>query len=202
VLVYWDRLLAALGATSFALAFFAGRQREQPQSQPRGQVTRETTDSARLAAVGIRPGPQLVAYVFGSSRCGYCQRSDTKQAFSSIKRTLVQEYGNQFPTIMVVGVAVNTDLQEGLAYLSSMGLNNFDEISVGDGWRNEHVTRFIRRERIAEAAVPLVVVLTRSMTARAQPVSLTFSPDSVECCNKNSHIPGGHCSTQCTIYAT
>jgi hypothetical protein len=82
-------------------------------------------------------------------------------------------------SIRLVGVAVNTDLDEGMRYLNSFGAGAFDEVSLGDGWQNEHITRLIWRDTTVEAAVPQVIVLTRNMSASIKPMILRFTTDSV-----------------------
>lgn len=136
-------------------------------------------DSVQLASIGLRPGNQLVAYVFGSSRCGYCQSDAVKSAVAGLRDSLRRYYGSAFPTIAIVGVAVNTDLDEGLGYLKAVGLTHFDEIAIGKGWQNEQVIRWVRRARVAEAGVPLIVVSRRDMTAKLNPISVSYSSDSV-----------------------
>jgi len=80
---------------------------------------------------------------------------------------------------MVVGVAINTDLGEGLGYLRGFGLDSFDEITTGGGWQNEEVIRWIQRSRTARAAAPLVIVVTRTMSAQLAPLTVSYSADSV-----------------------
>lgn len=168
-----------MAAASFGSAFFAMRARNKQVVVAPQPVARDAPDSIRLASVGIRPGPQLVVYVFATARCGYCQQEDTRQAFAAIRPTLRRVYGARYPKISVIAVAATPDVEEGLAYLRKLGVANFDEISAGNGWQNAHITQLIRREKFAEAAVPLVIVLTRSMSATARPTSLTFTPDSL-----------------------
>jgi hypothetical protein len=121
----------------------------------------------------------MIAYVFGSTRCGYCEQSDMKRAFGSLREQLRKDHGDQFAHVAVVGVAVNAGVEEGLGYLREIGLNNLDEISVGQGWRNEHVTSLIRYRKAAEPAVPLIIVLERPLTARLTPFEESVGPDSV-----------------------
>ena len=84
-----------------------------------------------------------------------------------------------FSSVHIVAVAINTDLREGLAYLDSIGFEHFDQVSVGDGWQNQHVVRLIWRDHVAEPEAPQVILVTRAMNARIDPVELTFTPDSV-----------------------
>jgi hypothetical protein len=141
----------------------------------------DAPDSVQLAAVGVRPGAQLVAYVFGGSRCGFCQKRETKEAFAALRHVLAERHlkSGAYASVSVVGVAVNTNLHDGLGYLESIGPDAFDEISVGSGWQNENIIRLIRQQHVAPAAVPMVIVVTRQMAATVAPLTLTYGVDSV-----------------------
>jgi hypothetical protein len=157
--------------------------RSRPSTQPataRTALAGEISDSARLAALDIHPGRQLVAYLFGSAKCGYCQDPKVKATYANLRQSLHDRHGNEYASISVVGVAVNTDMDEGLTYLRDIGLKRLDEISTGDGWRNEHITNLIRYRKAAEPALPLVIVMERNLSASLTPVlSLHFDPDSI-----------------------
>ncbi|MEJ7810794.1 MAG: hypothetical protein WKG32_10335 [Gemmatimonadaceae bacterium] len=164
------------------LAAFSTRVRQANDSATRVPLfPADAPDSVRLVALGIRPGAQLVAYVFGGSRCGFCQNPETKRALASLRQVLTTRHigSGAYKAVSVVGVAANTDLREGLGYLESIGADAFNEISVGSGWQNEHIIRLIRRERIAEPGLPLVIVVSRPMTATLAPLTLTYGADSV-----------------------
>jgi hypothetical protein len=108
-----------------------------------------------------------------------CRAADVKAAIGALRGTLARAYEGRYASITVVGVAINTDLREGLAYLNSIGLDHFDEITTGRGWQNGEVIRWIQRGQAAPAAVPLIVVVTRTMTASIAPLAIVYSPDSV-----------------------
>ena len=174
-------ILTLLGCTTFLVAFLvrARHETDGPLRPPLPGV--EAPDSVHLAALGVRPGPQLVAYVFGGSGCGYCQAPEVKQAFMSLRHALTARYvsSGRYSSVRIVGVAINTDIREGLGYLESIGSNLFDEVSVGSGWQNEHVIRLIHQQRLAEPAAPLVVVVSRPLAATLAPLRLTYGEDSV-----------------------
>lgn len=173
-------LCVLLAAAAFVGAFTYKSHLSAESAPTRVALAGEMSDSARLASLGIHPGRQLVAYLFGSSKCGYCQDPKVKSTYANLRESLRKRHGSEYASIAVVGVAVNTDLEEGLTYLRGIGLDHLDEISTGDGWRNEHITSLIRYRKAAEPGLPLVIVMERSMSATVTPVlSLHFEPDSI-----------------------
>lgn len=173
-------VLIVIGMVSFAATLIAGRKvPERPRQSARNAALAATApESVQLAAMGIRPGQQLVAYILGSSRCRSCRDPGTKAAFAAVKPLLQRESGGRYRSVRVAGIAINTDMGEGLRYLESIGLESFDELSTGSGWRNEHVIRLAQLAN-RDAEVPAVVVITRTMTARLNPLSVRYGPDSV-----------------------
>jgi hypothetical protein len=171
----------AIGCITFLAVFVIRVHRQQADSVAPSRPGADAPDSVQLSAMGIRPGAQLVAFVFGGSRCGFCQKQETKRAVTSLREALHARYVRPgvVQSVSVVGIAVNTDLREGLQYLTSMGPNAFTEISVGSGWQNEHIVRLIRREQAAEPGLPLIIVVARSMQATLAPLTMTYSNDSV-----------------------
>jgi hypothetical protein len=127
----------------------------------------------------VRVGQELSAYVFASSRCGFCQDKGTKRAVASLRGALATRYGRTFRTIRVIGVALDDDVQDGMGYLSSVGLDAFDEVSVGGGWFNSHHVELIWRGGHGSAMVPQVLLFGRSVSATAEPFLVRYSPDSL-----------------------
>lgn len=176
----WVGLLALVASGSFGLAFVAkGWTSDAAGAAASAAFQAQAPDSAKLMAMGINSGRQLVVYVLVSSRCGHCQRRDTKSAIRSIRNALQQNRTRDFSSATVIGIAIDADLSEGLDYLNTIGLSNFDEISVGNVWLNQYLTRLVWRDRIAQPAVPQVVVVSRDMTASLSPLAVKFGSDSV-----------------------
>lgn len=171
-------VLIALAAVGFITAVAIKSRRS---AAPRGSSVATSTlpETTQLAALGLGSGRELVAYVFLSSHCDYCRRPETKKAVARIRPLLVTRYSTAFRSVKVVGVAVNSDVRDGLTYLNQVGLGSFDEISVGSGWRNDEVVRLIWRNRLAEAAVPQVLVVSDSMRSSMNPLVLTYAADTV-----------------------
>jgi hypothetical protein len=172
-------LMILLGCGAFVAAFAFKQWRSPTVTSAQAEPPFGAPDSMQLASIGLAPGRQLIAYVFGGSRCAICRKTEVKEAVAALKGTLRRAHGSSFRTVMVVGVAVNTDLGEGLGYLKSIGLDSFDEITTGGGWQNEEVIRWIQRGKHAEAAVPLVIVVTRTMDAQLAPLRVSYSVDSI-----------------------
>lgn len=173
-------LLTTIAGASFGLAFVArSRAPERAVSTTRSGIAPGSPDSLKLWAMGIRPGRQAVVYVLVGSRCGHCQRTDTKAAIRTIRENIQGSTSSRFPSAAVVGVAIDSDLREGLDYLESVGLRSFDEISVGNAWLNEHLVRLVWRKRAAKPAVPQVVIVSRDMAARFRPFNVSYGDDSV-----------------------
>lgn len=171
----------AIACVTFVAAFGIRTRQVRQSVSTRRAPPPDAPDSMHLAALGIHPGEQLVAYAFGGSRCGFCQKAEVKKAFAILKPTLRERHidSGAFESVRVVGVAIDVDVQAGLGYLESISPTAFDEVSVGSGWQNEHVVRLLHQQGIAETAVPLVIVISRTMAATLAPLTMTYGRDSV-----------------------
>ncbi len=169
-----------IGCLAFLVALVA-QTRRTGSLAPVLRVSVDAPDSVQLAAIGLEPGEQLVAYAFGGSHCGFCNKPETKAAFGALRQVLTSRHarGGRYAAVTVVGVAIDDNLDSGLAYLRSLGEGAFDQVSVGRGWQNENVVRLIRQQRVANAGVPLVVVLRRKLSATLAPLTMNYTADSV-----------------------
>ncbi len=138
----------------------------------------EKSDSAELAAIGAGSGLQLVAYVFVSSKCGFCRANDVKEAIRGMRGLLFERYSSEFQRISVVGVAIDDKTADGFGYLHEIGSESFDEIDIGGGWQNEQAIRKIWRDHDSEPLVPQVLVVARQLHATWKPFDLQFATDS------------------------
>ncbi|MEJ7813083.1 MAG: hypothetical protein WKG32_21915 [Gemmatimonadaceae bacterium] len=171
--------LAVIAAISFAFAYMSGRWRE-PAAGQTATIPRTAPDSVKLAAQGIVPGRQLIAYAVVSSRCGFCQRPDTKAALAALRAAQKRSNSGSFARTSVVGIAIDPDIAKGLGYLDGVGRGSFDEISVGRGWVNEHLGTLVWRDSAGVAAVPQVIVVARDLSAVLRPrMSVRIGRDSV-----------------------
>jgi hypothetical protein len=128
-------ILTIIAGTSFASAFALKQRSSAAATHTRSAVPASSPESVQLAAIGLVPGRQLVAYVLGSSRCRSCRSPETKAAIAKIRPLLRQRYGGEVRSVMVVGVAIHTDLREGLDYLQSIGLEHSIRSASGAGGR-------------------------------------------------------------------
>jgi hypothetical protein len=137
-----------------------------------------TTVSERAAAVGVTPGRQAWVYFFGSARCRSCSSPAMQRVISNLRTKVAEAWRGSFDTVRVIGVAVHTDIGEGLRYLRTFGDDAFDEISVGGGWENQNIAHFTRLFDMT-AAAPQLVVISRSMSAHFAPFRMEITPDTV-----------------------
>lgn len=167
-----------VGTCAVATAFHLARA-ERHKAPVSLAFAGRVSDSAQLAALGIHPGRQLIAFVFGSSSCGSCNRPAVKNVFATLGDSLRHVHAANAAAVSIVGVAIARQLDDGLAYLRSIGLSQFDEISTGNAWRNENITNLVRYRGAAEPGVPLVIVLSRRLDATASPLTLHMGPDTI-----------------------
>lgn len=172
-------VLLAIAVGAFSLAYFVQSARARSTPRSTAAVRAKTPDSVLLSGYGIKPGKQLIAYVLLSSHCGHCQRADTKAAVGSVHNLLRTNNAHGFRSTATVGVLIEGDLAEGLEYLNSIGLKNFDEISIGNAWLNEHLVKLVWRDKVTVAAVPQVILVARDISASLRPLTVTYGRDSV-----------------------
>jgi hypothetical protein len=135
---------------------------------------------ARHPEVAMKEGPPeapfpdgeyLIAFVFLSSDCGWSSLPNMIKAVGNLRETLHDSHEVSFAKIQVVGVALDNDLEAGLGFLAELGSGElgrtFDQIAVGGSWLNEEVVRFVWQDEMAEAALPQIVVIERSVDTRS-----------------------------------
>lgn len=171
-------LLVIVGSIAFCAAFFVRSKGSTLSSRGGGDmnVSRETKE---LATMSSRSGRELVAYILLSPHCGYCELADTKTAVARVRSKLQSNDSQAFQPIRVVGVIVDSDVDEGIAYARSFRAASFDEVNVGGGWRNDDIERLVWRSKTAEAAVPQIVLVAHSIVGRPSPLALTYGADSI-----------------------
>lgn len=132
-----------------------------------------------LSDMGFEPGRQLVAFVLVSSDCSYCKQPDTKLGIAALRDRFRTNTSNGYRSATVVGVDLDLNLEVGLNYLRGIGLDQFDEISVGKSWLNENLVRLVWRDKAAPPSVPQVIIVSRDMNAKLKPLRVDFTTDSV-----------------------
>jgi len=88
-------------------------------------------------------------------------------AVSSIRGKLRATHGKSYAQITVIGVALDSAPDKGIAFLTGIGKDqtdaSFDQIIAGGSWLNEQIVRLVWRERMTEAASPQVLVVERTV---------------------------------------
>ena len=109
-------------------------------------------------------GRDIVLVYFGASWCYPCQDPAVKTALEEAKVMLAERAEQQGSTFVAIGVALDQDLERGLAFLDEAG--RFDEISIGRHYLNSlslaHEWRAERREDATPGA-PSIYVYERQV---------------------------------------
>ena len=107
------------------------------------------------------PGEELVFVVVGSSACRW-SNSDQFEKVVREGRTAIQRVADQRGVgFAVMGISQDARPEQGIEYLRRFG--RFDEISVGRGWRNAGILKYIYGDFPGIAATPQVLVLGRTL---------------------------------------
>lgn len=184
-------MYGGLGVGAFATAYGATRLlRAGPSAEPEAAVAEPLAkdalgrdgsaravepDSVRLRKAGVPVGEHLVAFVFVSSRCGWCRDAAFRKALRGFPAAFRNRYTNEFAMVSTVLVNIDGDIAAGLSFLEGgIGVTTFDEIAVGRGWLNEQVREVIW-DGGASAAVPEVVIARRQVSGEVQPFRVVFS---------------------------
>jgi hypothetical protein len=110
----------------------------------------------RAAVDGATANERVLIY-FGASTCRPSQDPALAADVRAIRRAL-----RESRRLVAIGVAVDNDVQAGLAHLSSV--DAFDEVLSGHGWANEGVLKYIAGDLGGPAATPQIVVVDRHIT--------------------------------------
>ena len=126
----------------------------------------------RDSTYNIEGGTETLLIYFGGSFCGPCHDPEFKEALEQAKLMLVERAERKNEAFAAVGVALDLDVEEGLAFLRDAG--RFDEFVVGRSWFNSaSLSRLWRPERPAGQVpgLPSVLVVERDMTMGAWGIS-------------------------------
>ncbi|HEX8385659.1 MAG TPA: hypothetical protein VF576_05725 [Rubricoccaceae bacterium] len=110
-------------------------------------------------------GTEVVLVYFGSATCAPCHLDEFKAALERAKVLLHERAEADGKAFAVVGVAVDHNVEDGLAFLAGTG--RFDELVVGRNWFNSAALAHIWRAEGLEdrfAGLPGVMVFEREMT--------------------------------------
>lgn len=167
----WTRRAAVLlafgtsGFVSYAVAGSLHRGRAPVDIESSGAAERVDSTAVPENPFASANGRHLIAYVIAASDCGWATQPAVMKAVAGIRSHLTAKYGQAFAQVSVIGVALDEDIGQGMAFLDNVSSGNisttFDQVSVGGSWLNEAVLRFVWRDAIAPAASPQVVVVAR-----------------------------------------
>jgi hypothetical protein len=101
-------------------------------------------------------GTQLVAVYLGADWCGPCHLPKNKQAVKKMKTVFSEIADEHSWSFKAVGLALDWSIEDGYEFLQENGA--FDEVILGDNWRNLGVETYIWSADEVQAAIPQVVV--------------------------------------------
>lgn len=109
---------------------------------------------------------QLVAVYLGATACLPCRDEKTKQAVREVLETAAARARERNLEFQSVGAALDEDVQAGLELLASTA--PFDQVVVGGSWSNTAAVELIWSDPDVLAAIPHVVLLTRTIDRSPQ----------------------------------
>ena len=113
----------------------------------------------------IASGPEVVLVYFGASTCGPCRTSEFKAALERAKVLLAERAAQDGKTFSVIGVALDYNVEDGLAFLAESG--RFDELVVGRNWFNSAALTHVWRPEGLKArpqGLPGIMVFERDLS--------------------------------------
>jgi hypothetical protein len=138
-----------------ALAVVIG-QRIAPRSSP----TATAPTLQRPDSMGLRSSEYVLVFI-GSSRCSVSQSAQLRGIVKRTRAALGAQAARLGTELVTVGVSVDSDPSIGLDFLRQFGA--WSEMSVGRGWLNETVIRYVWRDLPGEAAVPQLLLFRRDV---------------------------------------
>jgi hypothetical protein len=109
---------------------------------------------------------ELVVVYLGATSCGPCLQESTKVTVRDVLAKAEERAAERSLSMQAVGAAFDDDIESGLGLLRSTA--EFDQVLLGGGWSNAAAVEFIWSDGEVLAAIPHIVILTRSLDKRAQ----------------------------------
>lgn len=167
--VWAKRLLWASVFAGSLVVSYTGVSVMQQQLRPTAATSDMGRDDAgdeeRVNPFASANGTHLIAYVIAASDCGWSSQPGVITAVRAMRAQMASVHGGSYAQVSVVGVALDSDIDAGLRFLSDIGSRTpagaFDQIIVGGSWLNEQIVRFVWRDGFTEAALPQVLVIER-----------------------------------------
>ena len=119
-------------------------------------------------------GRQIMAIYIGATDCQPCVWPPFKASLREMWPLLDNQARRAGVTFATFGVAINDDVDSGVAMLAP--LSQFDEISIGGGWVNHASDRYMWADTSGVPAVPQVLVISREINSSERKTQWSVSP--------------------------
>lgn len=106
-------------------------------------------------------GEELLFIVIGSSGCRWSNKPELARLVRRARDVVRSEAMSRDAGFATLGVAQDNVPQLGIEHLEKFG--RFDELSVGRGWRNSGLLKYVYEEFPGPAATPQVLVVARDL---------------------------------------
>ena len=100
----------------------------------------------------------LVFYYFGSTNIGFCTAAENIEKIKRIREDLPLKYNNI--RIKFVLICLDEDMEAGFKYVKKYG--QWDEISIGDAFRNELALNYLNTTEVP--SIPHIIVFLNTIT--------------------------------------
>ena len=118
--------------------------------------------NAFISDARLDAGEELMLVVVGSSTCRWSSTDDFVELVAEV-RTAIRQVADQNGTALaIMGVSLDERPDDGVKYLGRFG--GMDEMSVGRGWRNTAIGKYIFGSFPGRAATPQLLVIARTLT--------------------------------------
>jgi hypothetical protein len=141
-------------AAAGSMALLRGRAAHEA---PRAGATRP----AATRGLADQTERQLVLVYIGRESCVWCRRPELKKAVDSLRILLRATATREHVALYQQGIGLDSASADGAGHLTAIG--GFDELSVGGGWLNTAVTRFVRGDLAGPPATPQLIVYVRTV---------------------------------------
>lgn len=118
-------------------------------------------------AAQMRTADELIMVVVGARGCAASNDPALPPALRRIRERLAAEAANNGLRFAVLGIAVDPEPSDGLAYLRTLDLG-FDEIATGRNWLGLGPTVYLFRDQAGPATIPQVLVMVRTVEVQGQ----------------------------------
>ena len=105
-----------------------------------------------------QPEDILAFYYFGSTNIGFCTAAENIEKIKRIKENLPLKYNNI--RMKFVLVCLDKDMEAGFNYVKKHG--QWDEISIGDAFRNELALYYLNTTEVP--SIPHIIVFLNTIT--------------------------------------